>query len=110
MKKLTLVFALVGLFNIGAYSEEHHHDMAGMANIEMAQKTIHGTGKVKSIANDHKSVRIFHDPITELKWPAMNMPFEVDNQELLHGLKEGDKVSFEFIQKEGKNVITKIEK
>lgn len=67
MKKLVVVCTVVGIFMSGAYAEEHHHDMAGMANIEMAQKTIHGTGKVKSIANDHKSVRIFHDPITELK-------------------------------------------
>lgn len=111
MKRFVFACAVMGFIAIGANAEEHRHDMAGMENMSaMEQKTVHATGKVKSIAEDHTSIRIFHDPIAELKWPAMNMPFEVANHELVHGLQTGDKVSFEFIQKEGKNVITKIEK
>jgi Cu/Ag efflux protein CusF len=55
-------------------------------------------------------VRIFHDPIPELKWPAMNMTFDVIDHDLTHSLEVGDTVRFEFIQKEGKQIITKISK
>ncbi len=40
----------------------------------------------------------------------MNMPFEVVDHELTHSLEVGDKVNFEFIQKEGKNIIVRMKK
>jgi Cu/Ag efflux protein CusF len=65
---------------------------------------------VKSIAENHESLRIFHDPIPSLGWPSMNMPFEVVDHELTHSLEVGDKVNFEFVQKEGKSIIVKMKK
>ena len=86
--------------------ENHNHPK----EIVMSEHTIHASGTIKAIAENHESVRIFHDPIPALKWPAMNMPFEVIDHELTHPLSVGDRVDFEFIQKEGKNIIVRIKK
>ena len=87
---------------------DEHHDHQKSAVI--AENTIHATGTVKSIALNHESMRIFHDPIPSLRWPSMNMPFEVVDHELTHLLEVGNKVDFEFIQKEGKSIIVKMKK
>lgn len=79
-------------------------------NAVVSENTISASGTIKSIAPDHMSVRIFHNPIAALNWPAMNMPFAVADHELLHSLQVGDKVHFEFVQKEGNDVIVKISK
>ena len=87
---------------------DEHHDHQQHSNV--SEKTIHASGTVKSLAPNHESLRIFHDPIPELKWPAMNMPFEVIDHELTHPLEVGDRVNFEFIQKEGKHIIVRMKK
>lgn len=93
--------------SVSAMGDEHQ----GHAKKEaIAGKTISASGTVKSIADNHESVRIFHDPIPALKWPAMNMPFDVVDHELTHPLEAGDRVNFEFIQKEGKNIIVRMKK
>lgn len=90
-----------------AMGDEHHdHSQNGV----VTEKTVRASGTVKSIAQNHETLRIFHDPIPELKWPAMNMQFEVIDHELTHPLQVGDRVNFEFVQKEGKNIIVKMAK
>lgn len=90
----------------GMGDEYHDHSTAAA----VVETTIVASGTVKSIAQDHMSLRIFHDPIPVLKWPAMNMPFEVIDHDITHPLEIGDRVNFEFVQKEGKNIIVKISK
>jgi len=92
------------LFSMG----DEHRENAG-ASVPTAQ-IIHASGTVKSIADNHESLQIFHDPIPSLGWPSMNMPFEVADHELTHPLQVGDKVNFEFIQKEGKSIIVRMKK
>lgn len=92
------------LFLMG--DEHHDHQKSSV----IAENTIHATGTVKSIADNHESLRIFHNPIPSLGWPSMNMPFEVIDHELTHPLEVGDKVDFEFIQKEDKNIIVRMHK
>jgi len=101
---LVLSLSLSPLMAMG----DEHHDHSPSANI--SSKTIHASGTVKSIAANHESLRIFHDPIVELKWPSMNMQFEVIDHDLTHPLEVGDRVNFEFIQKDGKNIILKMAK
>ncbi|WP_310440823.1 copper-binding protein [Sulfuricurvum sp.] len=101
---LVLSLSLSPLMGMG----DEHHDHSSSANI--SSKTIHASGTVKSIAANHESLRIFHDPIAELKWPSMNMQFEVIDHDLTHPLEVGDRVNFEFIQKDGKNIIVKMAK
>jgi Cu/Ag efflux protein CusF len=87
---------------------DEHHDHQKSAVI--AEQTIHASGTVKSIAENHESLRIFHDPISALKWPAMNMEFTVKDHDLIHSLEVGDRVKFEFISSESGNMIVKIGK
>ncbi|HQS67903.1 MAG TPA: copper-binding protein [Sulfuricurvum sp.] len=95
--------------NKGMNMGNKKHDHSSSSNV-VSTATIHASGTVKQIADNHESLQIFHDPISALKWPAMNMPFEVVDHELTHPLKVGDKVDFEFIQKDGKNVIVRMKK
>lgn len=110
MKNTVLSVLVYMVLNVGnaafAMGDEHNHH----ENTAVSEKTIHATGTVKQIAQNHESLRIFHDPIPELKWPSMNMPFEVIDHELTHPLEVGDRVSFEFIQKEGKSIIVRMKK
>ncbi|MDD2782496.1 copper-binding protein [Sulfuricurvum sp.] len=103
-----LFYAALGMGSlVFAMGDEHRdHQQHSM----VSEKTIHATGMVKSLAQNHETLRIFHDPIPELKWPSMNMAFEVSDHELTHPLEVGDRVNFEFIQKEGKNIIVRMKK
>jgi len=109
MRLLSSSFILTSLLALPLFSMgDEHHDHQKSAVI--AEQTIHASGTVKSIAENHESVRIFHNPIPSLGWPSMNMPFDVVDHELTHPLEVGDKVDFEFIQKEDKNVIVRMHK
>ncbi len=101
---LLTAFLALPLFSMG---DEHHDHQKSTV---IAVQTIHASGTVKSIAENHESLRIFHDPIPSLGWSSMNMPFEVVDHELTHPLEVGDKVDFEFIQKEDKNIIVRMHK
>jgi len=87
---------------------DEHRDHSSSESVP--SKTIHASGTVKQISQNHESIRIFHDPIPELKWPSMNMQFEVIDHDLTHPLEVGDRVNFEFLQKEGKNIIVRMKK
>lgn len=61
---------------------------------------------VKSMDAGQGRITLAHDPIPELNWSAMTMPFTVSSPALLQGLKEGEQVRFTL---EGKSTITAIE-
>jgi len=57
------------------------------------------------------TVTIAHEPVASLKWPAMKMDFVVANAGLVSGIKQGEAVRFEFVErKPGEWVITSLEK
>lgn len=58
--------------------------------------TVQGSGVVKSIDLQRMRITIAHEPIAALNWPAMVMPFAVENKELLEGLKTGDYIMFDL--------------
>lgn len=102
-------FLLIAFFSLSAFGMgDEYHDYH--ENATVAVESVHARGTVKSIAENHESIRIFHEPIAKLKWPAMNMQFEVMDHDLTHSLNVGDTIEFDFIQKEGKNIIVKIMK
>lgn len=112
MKAKILSIVSIGLMTVspmvwGMEMGEHH---SHPSNTIMSEQTIHASGTVKSIADNHESLRIFHNPIPELGWSSMVMPFDVIDSELTHLLNVGDRVDFEFIQKDGKNVIVRMKK
>ena len=67
-----------------------------------------GTGVVKGYNVTRGAVTLQHNPIKELKWPAMTMEFDVRDKKLLERLKLEQKVTFEFVQEKSRYVVTSI--
>lgn len=103
---ISTLFITVNTFAMG----DEHSSHGDSTSVAISKQAIEATGTVKSIAANHESLRIFHDPIPSLKWPAMNMEFKVKDHDLTHMLKVGDKVKFSFFREEADNIIVKIEK
>lgn len=71
-------------------------DMKNMPNMEKkgTSHPITGTGTVKVVdAKTHK-LNLAHDPIPAIKWPAMQMDFQVAPDVDLSALKVGQAVEF----------------
>ena len=67
-------------------------------------------GTLDAIDTAAGTVTISHQPVADLKWPAMTMDFALANPSLVAGLKPGAKVSIEFVERQpGEWVITKID-
>lgn len=66
-------------------------------------------GSVDSIDLKAGTLTLKHGPVPALKWPAMTMEFTVANAALLTGLKPGQNVNFEFVERQpGEFVVTSI--
>lgn len=98
---VTLVLALQALpalaqdqaDNAMAKQDMGHHDAADMAKADTGEM-IEAAGNVLAIDIDTLKVNLEHDPIPELNWPAMKMPFTVTDATMLDGINEGDRVLF----------------
>jgi Cu(I)/Ag(I) efflux system protein CusF len=72
--------------------------------------TVSGTGVIQQVKADQGRVKIQHDPIPALEWPAMSMYFRVKDKAVLEGVAAGDKVRFN-LEKDAKGMaITRMEK
>ncbi len=114
MRKIAFI-VLVSLLSPAFLFAQEDHSQHAAPQKEKVVGAIKATGVIKKLNSDHlnakhMTINIFHDPIAELKWPAMNMPFEVTDHTFIHTLKVGDKVNFEFVRKDGKNIIVKMSK
>jgi Cu(I)/Ag(I) efflux system membrane fusion protein len=67
-----------------------------------------GEGKVEKVGK--VEVLLSHGPIPALKWPAMTMGFESPPAGVPTGIKAGDDVTFEFMQKGDTWRLTRIER
>ena len=66
-------------------------------------------GVVEGIDRKAVTVTLNHGPVATLKWPAMTMEFKAANSGLLDGLKTGQQVAFEFVERQpGEFVVTSI--
>ncbi len=85
-------------------------DMKGMEMKKNAptSKTHKGTGVVKSVDGQKGTITIDHGPVPSMNWSAMTMTFNAQDKKLLHGVKAGQKVDFEFVQEGSKYVLTSI--
>jgi Cu(I)/Ag(I) efflux system membrane fusion protein len=72
-----------------------------------AAKTHMGTGTVKSATKNE--IVLAHDPIPELKWPAMTMAFALATPEIGANFTSGQKVRFHFLDTEEGPVIQEVE-
>lgn len=90
-------------------------DMSNMKDMNMPKKagaasqTTHmAMGEVKSVDVKGQVVTVAHEPIKTLSWPAMTMSFVVKDKMLMDKLAVGKKVQFEFVQEDGKYVVTSV--
>ncbi|MEW5967440.1 MAG: efflux RND transporter periplasmic adaptor subunit [Pseudomonadota bacterium] len=68
-----------------------------------------GEGTVESVDLKTGAITLNHGPIASLKWPAMSMEFTLANASLAQKLKPGDRVAFEFVERQpGDYVVTQI--
>jgi len=80
-----------------------------MMGSEGAMQSASAEGTVTAIDTDAGTITIDHGAVPAIKWPAMTMAFEADEQ-LRNGVAVGDKVSFEFATGESGSSITSITK
>jgi Cu(I)/Ag(I) efflux system membrane fusion protein len=55
---------------------------------------------VRGVMPDERKVKLEHEPIGELKWPAMTMNFDVDSTVSLDSLEEGQNIHFSMVETE----------
>lgn len=55
-------------------------------------------------------ITLDHEPIPALNWPAMTMEFGVASSNIGRGIKPGDTVSFRFVQRGNKYIVTHLER
>jgi RND family efflux transporter MFP subunit len=67
------------------------------------------SGSVDAVDLKAGTLSLNHGPVPSLKWPAMTMEFKAANAGLLRGLKAGQSVRFEFVERQpGEYVVTSI--
>lgn len=66
------------------------------------------TGTVQSVDAAAGKVKLAHDPVKSLNWPAMTMNFKVQDKAMLDKLSKSKKVEVEFEQRGKDYVITAV--
>ena len=84
--------------------------LVGWISMQSANAAVSHEGKaiVMAVDLDKGIVKLKHDPVASLKWPAMTMDFRVVDRTLMQGIKVNDAVIFTFIESNGDYVITHI--
>ena len=74
-----------------------------------AQTAHNATGVVKSVDRAKGTIKLAHDPVKSLNWPAMTMDFQVRDKASLTTLKPGQSIEFELVEeKKGSYIINRI--
>ncbi len=97
MKRI-LICMFVAILSIAAapvYANDAHHQAADN------QKSYSAKGEVVAVDSALSKIKLKHDAIPELKWPAMTMFFKVADKLLLDTVQVGDRVEFEFVKVNG---------
>lgn len=80
----------------------------GGRNAEEGPAPHRGTGTIQAIGGG--SVTLDHGPVASLEWPAMTMKFVLPARVKAGGLKQGDRVTFTFVQAQAGPTIRSIGK
>jgi Cu(I)/Ag(I) efflux system periplasmic protein CusF len=84
--------------------------LAAIPFAAVAAEDIPGKGIVKKVDAAAGVVKLAHEPIPAIKWPAMTMDIKVKDAKLLTGLKPEQKVNFSLVKgADGQYVISRIE-
>lgn len=71
-----------------------------------AAATYHGEGRIEKV--EPEGVTISHGPVAALQWPAMTMQFKQPSTGLPAGLEAGERIAFDFIERQGGYQLTKV--
>ena len=106
MKKALIsvvAFAILGIAVTPIYANDDHHPKAE------AQKSYIVKGEVVVVDKAAGKVKLKHEAVPELDWPAMTMFFPVAEKSQLDAVKVGDQVKFQFVMvSNGGPLITQI--
>lgn len=106
MKKSLITAIALAAFGIAAvpgYADDAHHPKAE------AQKSYAAKGEVIDVDKPAGKVKLKHEAIAELEWPAMTMFFGVADKTQLDALAAGTRVEFQFVKaNSGAPLITQI--
>lgn len=98
------------LFSPAVFAAEHAHGGHAAHGHHAMPMAIEATGEVRKITAASGNIKLKHDPIPALGWPAMVMDFKLQDPALANGLKAGDAVTFSFVSGEAGHVVTAIQK
>ncbi|MDR3220745.1 MAG: efflux RND transporter periplasmic adaptor subunit [Candidatus Accumulibacter sp.] len=91
------------LSGFGAPNEPRPAPQAAVAVSHRAE------GQIDDIDAGSGTLNVSHGPVATLNWPGMTMEFKAANTALLQGLKPGDQIAFEFVERgPGEWVITAV--
>jgi len=77
------------------YANDAHHPKAE------AQKSYAVKGEVVAVDKPAGKVKLKHEAIPELDWPAMTMFFPVADKSQLDAVEVGNQVEFQFVKANG---------
>lgn len=98
MKKILIsvvAFTVLGIAGTSIYANDAHHPKAE------AQKSYTVKGEVVGVDKAAGKVKLQHEAVPELDWPAMTMFFPVVDKSQLDAVNVGDQVEFEFVKANG---------
>jgi Cu(I)/Ag(I) efflux system membrane fusion protein len=67
-----------------------------------------GQGIIDALMPEHGMIKLQHDPIAALDWPAMTMDFRTAEGVGLEGLKPGQHVEFELVKQDDSYLVSAI--
>ncbi|MEJ8814057.1 copper-binding protein [Variovorax ureilyticus] len=108
--RILLALALASASLAHAQSSEPAGHDAHHAQPAAGEQGLLSEGEVRKVDREAGKLTLRHGPLANLGMPAMTMVFAVADPKLLDGLSDGDKVRFTADKKEGKFVVTSIER
>jgi len=108
--RFLFALALAGASLAHAQSNEPVDHAAHHAQPAAGDQGLLSEGEVRKVNREGGKLTLRHGPLVNLDMPAMTIVFAVADPKLLDGLNEGDKVRFTADKKEGKFVVTAIER
>lgn len=106
MKKFvlsTLTMLLLSVAVTPGFADDSHNHAQNVLPTNYTAK-----GEVIAIDKAAGKVKLKHDAVPELEWPAMTMFFPVADKAVLEGITVGNKVEFVFVNLNTGPTITQI--
>lgn len=107
MKALTLLITLALFFasSTSLFASDTRWERLTVA----AEQVYKSKGAVNSVDIKAGKLSLNMDAVPSLNWPPMTMDFNVSDKKTLEKLKPGQKIEFDFIEKnKGQYMVTKI--